>query len=869
MQLTSYSVIPLVVLLAYLLPLTIVLGDRRAGAPYLLFVYLVASAAWAFTSFMVHANYFPEQLALWGRLLPVTGLWAVVAYCHLVCAFTRRHVVTWSVLGYAFIASLAVLAALGYIPQSLQYAGGTEADIYYGQWLYLMIIGGAWFTGLSIFYLVQRYRASKDPQSRNRVAYLLIGVSLLAVFSARIAFPAFSKYPLEHLGHLSNALLISYAISGYKPLDVKLVIRKGLAYLSLVVFIATSYLLMLSGLQYFIQSWGSSIRLAAIIGMSFLMVVLFNPLLKLVQRTIDKVFYGEAYDYRRMVLSFGRRTSTVLDLGKLAEGILKPIPKAMNATQASLLLPGNGEFTMQFGNRLIEEQQAMPINLRKDGPVVSWLAKKDKPLSRELIDVAPEFAGLSEVESNFIEGAEIELLLPMKSDGKLVGILALSKKRSGGLYSSDDVDLLINLVDEAAVAVENAQLYAQAKDRAHIDELTGLLNHGYFHDRVDEEISRCSRFGDIFSLLFLDLDLFKAYNDVHGHLAGDDILREIAQYIVDSIRGLDIAFRYGGDEFTVILPQAPLDDAYNIAERMRKRIESEMDSKGIALTCSMGIASWPTDGVMREEILQAADAALYHSKQAGRNRISLAYEITSPQVPGMGVNGEGEQEVLSTIHALAATVDAKDSYTYGHSKKACQYATEIAEALDYSEEQIATIRAAALLHDIGKIRVSDRLLAKRGPLRDDDWDPIYAHPKLGVAILKHVKSLDGCLAAIQYHHERWDGSGYPAGLEGENIPLDARILAVVDAYDAMTSSRPYREGRLTHQQAIDELKHNAGTQFDPEIVRVFVALWEPLDSKKAGGGLSRLTRKSQRERLNHSGSVKAEGLVGAEPPLVH
>ena len=170
MQLTSYSVIPLVVLLAYLLPLTIVLGDRRAGAPYLLFVYLVASAAWAFTSFMVYANYFPEQLALWGRLLPVTGLWAVVAYCHLVCAFTRRHVVTWSVLGYAFIASLAVLAALGYIPQSLQYAGGTEADIYYGQWLYLMIIGGAWFTGLSIFYLVQRYRASKDPQSRNRVA---------------------------------------------------------------------------------------------------------------------------------------------------------------------------------------------------------------------------------------------------------------------------------------------------------------------------------------------------------------------------------------------------------------------------------------------------------------------------------------------------------------------------------------------------------------------------------------------------------------------------------------------------------------------------------------------------------------------------
>ncbi|TET17715.1 MAG: diguanylate cyclase, partial [Dehalococcoidia bacterium] len=741
--------------------------------------------------------------------------------------------------------------------------------IYYGPWLYLMIIGGAWFTGLSVFYLVQRYRASKDPQSRNRVVYLLIGVSLLAVFSARIAFPAFSRYPVEHLGHLSNALLISYAISGYKPLDVKLAIRKGLAHSSLVVFIATSYLLMLSGLHYFVQSWTSPITIAAIIGMAFPMVVLFNPLLQIVQRTIDKVFYGAAYDYRQMVLNFSRTTSTVLDLDKLAEEMLKPLPKAMNATQASLLLPSNGDFTLQFGKRLIEGQQVMPMNLSKNSPIISWLAGEHEPLSRELIDVAPEFRGLCEMERNFIESAKIELLLPVKSDGKLVGILALSRKRSGGFYSSDDIDLLTKLGDEAAVAIENAQLYAQAKDRAHIDELTGLLNHGYFHDRLDEEIARCSRFGDIFSLLFLDLDLFKAYNDVYGHLAGDDILKEIARYIADSIRGIDIAFRYGGDEFTVILPQAPLDDAYNIAERIRKRVESEMDSKGVALTCSMGVASWPTDGVMREEIIQAADAALYHSKQAGRNRISLAYETTPPQAPEMGVEGNGEQEVLSTIHALAATVDAKDPYTYGHSKKACQYATEIAEALDYSEERIATIRAAALLHDIGKIRVSDRLLAKRGPLRDDDWDPIYAHPKLGVAILKHVKSLSGCLAAIQYHHERWDGGGYPAGLEGENIPLDARILTVADAYDAMTSSRPYRDGRLTHQQAVDELKHNAGTQFDPELVRVFVALWEPLDSKKAGGGLSRLTRKSQRQRLNHSASVKAEGLVDAKPPLVH
>ena len=148
--------------------------------------------------------------------------------------------------------------------------------------------------------------------------------------------------------------------------------------------------------------------------------------------------------------------------------------------------------------------------------------------------------------------------------------------------------------------------------------------------------------------------------------------------------------------------------------------------------------------------------------------------------------------ILNTIYALAATVDAKDHHTYGHSKKVSRYATDIAEAFGYSQEGIETIRAAALLHDIGKLGISDQLLAKRGSLHPEDWEVIRAHPNLGVAILKHVDSLNGCLAAVQYHHECYDGSGYPAGLKGNNIPLDARIMSVADAYDAMTSNRPYR-----------------------------------------------------------------------------
>ena len=423
------------------------------------------------------------------------------------------------------------------------------------------------------------------------------------------------------------------------------------------------------------------------------------------------------------------------------------------------------------------------------------------------------------------------MLVPMLSKGRLVGILALGQKQNGGSYSRNDIALLTKVSSELAGTMANAQLFIVTKDRAHIDELTGLLSHGYFHRRIDEEISRCSRFGNIFSVLFLDVDLFKSYNDAFGHLAGDEILREIARHIKGSIRTVDIACRYGGDEFAVILPESSLDDAYNAAERLRKRIETEMDSKGIAITCSIGVASWPTSGAAKESLLMAVDSALYMSKQAGRNKVSLASAVMS----ALKFDSNSLEEVLSAVHALAATVDAKDHYTYGHSKKASEYAVQIAKSLGYSSDKQALLKAAALLHDIGKIRVPDKVLLKPGPLNDDEWIAIREHPKFGVVILKHIKGLSGCLPIIQHHHEHFDGRGYPAGLTAANIPFDARILAVADAYDAMTSPRPYRPNKLHHQEAIQELTRCAGTHFDPDIVKVFAELWEPIDRRTLAG----------------------------------
>jgi HD-GYP domain-containing protein (c-di-GMP phosphodiesterase class II) len=263
-------------------------------------------------------------------------------------------------------------------------------------------------------------------------------------------------------------------------------------------------------------------------------------------------------------------------------------------------------------------------------------------------------------------------------------------------------------------------------------------------------------------------------------------------------------------------------EAFNVAERVREKVSIEMSAKQIDVTVSIGVATWPGDGSTLDELCSAADTALYYAKRTGQNRTSIAsktlFSLSEPSV-----NANAEAEVLSTIYALAATLEARDKYTYGHSRRVSRFSVSVAEALNLRPEQVATISTAALLHDIGKIGIPDHVLNKDGTLLEEEWDLLRTHPRLSATIIGHVPSLNACLAAVRHHHERWDGTGYPAGLKGEAIPIEARILSVTDAFEAMISNRPYR-GPLTYKNAITELEACAGAQFDPTVVKAFIPI---------------------------------------------
>ena len=365
--------------------------------------------------------------------------------------------------------------------------------------------------------------------------------------------------------------------------------------------------------------------------------------------------------------------------------------------------------------------------------------------------------------------------------------------------------------------------------RANTDSLTDLYNHRYFQERLAAEISRSQRYEHPLSVLMIDIDKFKNFNDRQGHPSGDRALNEIAKVMKGEVRDMDVVARYGGEEFAVILPETDLDEATAAAERIRiaaqRRCFYGKDGETAPLTVSVGVAQYPIHSTEREGLIMAADMALYRAKQSGRNR-------TCPFEQELRANPAGDPYKvyvllratdLGTIEALSSAIDSKHRFAMGHGKKVSTDAVALANAMGLSEEECESVRLASLLRDIGQLGLPDELVGKPEPLSAEDREMLAAHPSLGHAIIQKAPRLKSMLPGILHHHECYDGSGYPFGLKSDDIPLVARIIAVVDAYWAMTADRPHRQ-KLSPEEAGAELLRQAGTQFDPNVVNKYLEL---------------------------------------------
>jgi len=387
-------------------------------------------------------------------------------------------------------------------------------------------------------------------------------------------------------------------------------------------------------------------------------------------------------------------------------------------------------------------------------------------------------------------------------------------------FTPTDQAMLESIGVEVGTAMENAHRYAAAVQAADCDSVTGLYNHRAIHQRLDEALAHARQDNLPLTVIMMDLNNFKRFNDTYGHPVGDQVLKRVAYVLASHCRSSDILGRYGGDEFIAVLPATDTATAFEVAKRLREGMAQEGfrrtgEQRTVPVTLSFGLATFPTDSDNRHDLLAIADANLYAAKQSEEGiRDTSANQRTNYELRAEGTFG--------VLDALVAAVDNKDRYTRRHSEDVTKYALWIGEAMGLSEETLRIIRIGCLLHDIGKIGVPDHILRKPGRLTSEEYHVMKQHPRLGAVIVGALPGMECILDIVRSHHERWDGCGYPDGLEGENIPLLGRLVAVADAFSAMTTNRPYRKG-LDWCAALEEIEGHSGTQFDPVAAQHFVA----------------------------------------------
>jgi diguanylate cyclase (GGDEF)-like protein len=391
---------------------------------------------------------------------------------------------------------------------------------------------------------------------------------------------------------------------------------------------------------------------------------------------------------------------------------------------------------------------------------------------------------------------------------------------------------------------------AQLAELAVTDGLTGLRNSRYLHEALPGASSLAARTQHPLSVVMLDVDRFKAYNDDFGHPAGDAVLRQVGAILRSMTRAHDLAARYGGEEFAVLLPATGTAAVRAFAERVRAALAKARWPHRL-VTASFGVATSRTGVADGQPLLARADDALYRAKRAGRNRVVHSDDPPGPGgTPSSSSGGEepnvdappaayggatdlhpaarlreqtAELQLVcdATIEGWTRAIALHDHDTGGHSRRVAEQAVRLARRMGLPEDELVHVRRGALLHDLGKIAVPDAILGKPGPLDDAEWRVMQRHPTMAYEMLRPISFLGPALEIPYCHHERWDGSGYPRGLKGEEIPATARLFAVVDVWDALTHDRPYRAA-WSEDRVRSYIRSVAGQHLDPHAVEEFL-----------------------------------------------
>lgn len=441
-------------------------------------------------------------------------------------------------------------------------------------------------------------------------------------------------------------------------------------------------------------------------------------------------------------------------------------------------------------------------------------------------------------------------ILPLISINNCIGVMLV-----GDNSVKNNLDLYSVLSNHLALFMHNVELMEKVSENTNVDSLTQLSNHRGFQELLSNELARAKEKNSNLSVIMMDINNISKINRELGHAKGDEIIKLVAEKVKQNIRSSDFAGRYGGDEIAIILPDTDTDEAKYIAEYLTYSLSCcPVDDVG-PVKVAVGVATYPESTRDQEKLLIMAEQAMYISQSRGYKdgmssiisssdfnfwddmALNSFAEVLTKRHSQLGINFEEElvhkfnnEQIISQNHliemvtSLASAIDAKDTYTKGHSTSVSRYSEALARALNLPEPEVERIALGALLHDVGKIGIPENVLRKPTHLSDEEWEVMKQHPVIGAEkVLMPNDALRDLIPIVKYHHEHWDGSGYPEKLKGEEIPFSARIVSIADAFHALISDRPYRKG-LSVEKACEILKMGAGIQWDSALVRQFIQI---------------------------------------------
>ncbi|WKY46509.1 diguanylate cyclase [Eubacteriaceae bacterium ES3] len=825
----NYVFIPIIALCCYSFLFMAFMAAKKSKLINSFLLFLMAMILWTGGSLCMRLELWPS-FELWYHL-------SVLGLCLMPFSFFRFITEFIGVKDYFFsrfyLISIGIINLINIItdfflppPTVVITEIGRTAFIYDVSWtvVFLFLICG--LITFHALFLIFRF-SKKKPIAGKQFRPIILGVLTIVIGHMALFIPIFKGFPTDILSGVLFSFFLFYALYKQNLFNLTLLVSRGTCYgLS-----AALSLLLFSNLvglfQTFIDNNFSAYRDHSVLIIAVLFAASTSGIYYAMKRFLDKVFTKDELFYAESLKKFSSKISKTLEIKEILTEVQDVLLDAIKVKKVyiCILNENNVQFEIVHSTSPLDRRD---WSIRNDNPLVKRLQKDEGYLLIKEFKHSIDYKSLWETEKKELDDLGIECLVALTDGPELVGMILLADRVGRKSYSYNEINFLASINSIASIAVSNSRLYEKACREAQTDELTGLLNRKYFYETLKEVFE--NKKDQSLALVMFNIDDFKLYNQLYGNKEGDVALQRIADIIRASVGENGYAARYNGKEFAAILPQYDLLGAKNLAENIQLQI-LEMNEKEIrirlkTLTVSVGISGIPFAASSVKELIDNVERAIYHIKRHGKNAIMIYSERDSIAFRGKATSRTDIRENVyseyeATIYALTAAIDTKDHYTFNHSNNVAYYAVELAYAFGMSEESAEIIKEAALLHDIGKIGIPEQILNKPGALTEEEYEIMKGHVESSIEIIRHLPSLDYVIPAVMGHHERYDGLGYPRKIAKQDIPLMARILCIVDSFDAMISERSYKKA-YSVSSALKIIQEESGRQFDPELAYLFV-----------------------------------------------